>query len=194
MNVLLTWIVGRVDDQQLTMMRSNSFSDRADNSSAEESGENRDEFIVPAASVDRVELLIAYSNFLPEVEKPLEALSRLHERPDSDVNLTLVSPPRKLRKRPPKSVVAEMVSAYQAGVSTRQLTRKYDIPKTSVLTILHAEGVVRAHQRITEQQIQRATYLIASGKSVTVTAQELGVAPRTLYSQLKQRGLPTRAS
>jgi DNA-binding phage protein len=79
-------------------------------------------------------------------------------------------------------------------MSTRQLSVKYDIPKTSLLTILHAEDVVRAHQRISEQQIRRATYLIASGKSVTVTAQELGVATRTLYSQLKQRGLPTRAS
>jgi transposase-like protein len=141
-----------------------------------------------------VELLIAYSNFLPEVEQPLEALSRLHERPDSGVNLTLVSPPRKLRKRPPKSVIAEMISDYLAGMSTRQLAKEYDIPKTSVLSILHSEGVVRAHHRISEQQIQRATYLIANGKSVTVTAQELGVVSRTLYSKLKQRGLPTRAS
>jgi AraC-like DNA-binding protein len=141
-----------------------------------------------------VDLLRAYSNFLPEVEKPLEALFQLQNRPESGVDLTLVSPPRKLRKRPPRSIIAQMILDYQAGLSMRDLAAKYELPKTGVLNILHAEGVARPRERITEQQIRQATRLIHRGDTINKAAAKLGVSNSTLRYQLKRRGLPTRAS
>jgi hypothetical protein len=51
---------------------------------------------------------------------------------------------------------------------------------------------VRPPSRISDEQIDRASSLIATGKSVAIVADELGLAVRSLYHQLKQRGLNTR--
>ncbi|MBV9484819.1 MAG: hypothetical protein JO246_02055 [Frankiaceae bacterium] len=87
-----------------------------------------------------------------------------------------------------------MILDYQAGTSSRELAAKYDVPKSSVLVLLRNEGVVRPPSRISDELIERAGELIQDGKSVAIVADELEVAVRSLYHQLRVRGLPTRAS
>ncbi|HVT22809.1 MAG TPA: hypothetical protein VHD58_05765 [Mycobacteriales bacterium] len=85
-----------------------------------------------------------------------------------------------------------MIIDYQEGATSRELAAKYNVPKSSVLVLLRNEGVVRPPSRIRDEQIENAVGLIAQGKSVAIVADELGIAVRSLYHQLKQRGLATR--
>jgi hypothetical protein len=85
-----------------------------------------------------------------------------------------------------------MIVDYQAGASSRELAAKYDLPKSSVLILLRNEGVVRPPPRISDEQVESASALIRQGKSVAIVADELGLAVRSLYHQLKVRGLPTK--
>jgi hypothetical protein len=141
-----------------------------------------------------VELLSAYLNTSPDLDEVLKALSLLPESSESDDLGTVVSPPRMLRGRLPKSVVSKIVAEYQAGSSSLELAAKYDIPKSSLLVMLKREGVVRTAERISNEQIEEASRLIQQGKSVAIAATELDIAVRSLYHQLKVRGLPTKAS
>jgi transcriptional accessory protein Tex/SPT6 len=140
--------------------------------------------------ITEVDLLAAYLNILPEVEQALTGLSTLTGTAGSDELVS--SPPRKLRSRLPRSIIAKIVADYQAGSSSRAVAAKYNLPKSSVLVILKQEGVVRASERLSDEQIEAASQLIAAGSSVSIAASELDIAVRSLYHQLKLRGLPTR--
>jgi hypothetical protein len=132
-----------------------------------------------------VELLHAYLNTPPELE---EALCRLTHRPNRLVGVDSVdSPPRTLQSRPPRTTVVNIVSDYQAGLSTRQLAAKYSRPRTTILALLHSEGVVRPRQRISERQVVKAEQLIRSGISVPTAAKEVGAAYTTLRYALRKR-------
>lgn len=138
----------------------------------------------------KVDLLRAYSNTTPELEQALEGLSKSPVSPGSDDSVA--SPSRKTRPRPTRSIVSKMIIDYQEGATSRELAAKYNVPKSSVLVLLRNEGVVRPPSRIRDEQIENAVGLIAQGKSVAIVADELGIAVRSLYHQLKQRGLATR--
>ena len=139
-----------------------------------------------------MDLLAAYLNILPEVEQALEGLSTLTGTVGSDELVS--SPPRKVRSRLPRSIISKIVADYQAGSSSRVVAAKYNLPKSSVLVILKKEGAVRASERLSDEQIEAASRLIAAGKSVSIAATELDIAVRTLYHQLRVRGLPTKGS
>ncbi|MDX6288048.1 MAG: hypothetical protein QOG53_3533 [Frankiales bacterium] len=62
----------------------------------------------------------------------------------------------------------------------RDVAAKYDQPKTSVLNILHAEGVARPRERIAEHQIQQASRLIQRGHTINKAAAKLGVSTAPL--------------
>jgi len=141
-----------------------------------------------------VELLRAYLNTPPELDEIMRSLSELPADQGVDAAGSATSPPRKLRSRLPRSIVSKIVADYQAGSSSRELSAKYELPKSSVLVILKKEGVTRPEVRLTDNQIEAAVRLIQDGKSVSIAATELDVAVRTLYHQLKVRGLPTRAA
>jgi hypothetical protein len=139
-----------------------------------------------------VDLLRWYSSLAPEVAEALNALSGLPGSMPAGETVSVASPPRKLRGRPPRSIIAQMILDYQAGLSTRDVAGKYDLPKTSALMILRAEGVLRPREQITEAQIRQASRLIQQGDTFSKAAAQLGVASSTLRYQLKRRGLPTR--
>lgn len=139
-----------------------------------------------------VELLHAYLNTAPELDQALKSLSTLIREPGEDQSVA--SPPRKVRTRPPRSIISKIVVDYEAGSSSLELAAMYDIPKSSLLVILKKEGVVRSAERVTDEQVAAASQLIQSGKSVAMAATELDIAVRSLYHHLKLRGMPTRAS
>lgn len=85
-----------------------------------------------------------------------------------------------------------MILEYQAGKSSRDLSKTYDLPRSSILAILKREGVARPRERISQDQIHRACRLIATGMPVALVAEEIKIAKRTLYYQLRARDLPTR--
>jgi AraC-like DNA-binding protein len=125
-----------------------------------------------------VDLLRCYSNLALEVGPALQGLSELPR--SAVVGDDVASPPRVLRERLPRSIISEMILEYQAGASTRDLAAKYDRSKTAVLNILKAQGVVRPRERITEQQIKKASRLIHRGHTINRAAAQLGVASSTL--------------
>lgn len=137
-----------------------------------------------------MDLLRCYSNLAPEVGLALQALSELPVA--QAVGDDVASPPRVLREPLPRSIISKLILDYQSGASTRALAAKYDRPKTTILQILHAEGVVRPREQLTEQQIHAASRLIRGGLSVNKAAAKLGVSNSTLRYQLKRRGLPTQ--
>jgi hypothetical protein len=52
--------------------------------------------------------------------------------------------------------------------------------------------VLRRQERLSDEQIQAAAELISTGLSAKIAASELDIAVRSLYHQLKVRGLPTK--
>ncbi|HVW23264.1 MAG TPA: hypothetical protein VHB51_02160 [Candidatus Saccharimonadales bacterium] len=138
-----------------------------------------------------MDLLHAYSNTSVEVAETLRSLGDLPTVADEPV---VTSPPRKLRARLPRSIVSKLVADYQAGSSSRTLAAKYEMPRSSVLRLLDQEGVLRPRIQTDDALISKACELIAAGSSVIQAAEQLGINKRTLYHQLKVRGLPTRRS
>jgi hypothetical protein len=78
------------------------------------------------------------------------------------------------------------------GLSKQHPRKSAHCPKTTVLQTLHADGVVRPRERITERQIRDASRLIRGGLSVNKAAAKRGVSNSTLRYQLKRRGPPTQ--
>ncbi|WP_418001557.1 hypothetical protein ACNO8X_14565 [Mycobacterium sp. PDNC021] len=66
---------------------------------------------------------------------------------------------RKLDRRLSSDTVAELVAAYQSGVSTNQLCEQYSISKGGVLKLLADHGVAMRQQPMTDAEINQAVHL-----------------------------------
>jgi len=107
------------------------------------------------------------------------------------------SPPRqryKLQQRTGLAdLTAQLVADYQAGVSTTELTRRYDLGKSSVLRLLHDGGVAMRKQPLSEIQIVEAVRLYEAGMSTSRIAAMLGLNQSTVWRTLTARGVVMRS-
>ena len=99
----------------------------------------------------------------------------------------------KLEQRLDASIPAQIVADYGAGMPTTQLTLKYGLSKASVLRLLHEAGTeMRRRQPFSEQKVDEAIRLYASGLSVAAIGSRLGVHPTTMWRTLRARGVVLR--
>jgi hypothetical protein len=98
----------------------------------------------------------------------------------------------KLDQRLNASVPPQVVADYEAGMPTTQLTVKYGLTKASVLRLLHEAGVELRRQPFSEQELDEAVRLYASGLSTAAISAQLGAHPSKVWRALKARGVALR--
>jgi DNA invertase Pin-like site-specific DNA recombinase len=117
------------------------------------------------------------------VAQQLRSAQKAAQKPRSRADSLSMSPPP-VRKRLPKSVHREIIAAYQAGSTTRQLAQVYGASKTSIQHILHAEGITLRRQPLTPDQAREAKRLYATGLSTYAIAKQFGVVQSTVWRAL----------
>jgi transposase-like protein len=89
-------------------------------------------------------------------------------------------------------LTVQLVVDYQAGVSTTDLTRRYNLGKSSVLRLLHDAGVAMRNRPLSEAQIAQAIRLYEAGMSTSRIASGLALNQSTVWRTLKARGVAMR--
>ena len=88
---------------------------------------------------------------------------------------------------------AELVTAYQQGITVRELAARYLINRTTVLGHLRRQGVPKRHpEPVADGDADRAVRLYSAGASIAAVAQELRVAPTTVRRVLRKAGVELR--
>ena len=129
-----------------------------------------------------VEVLRRYANSGTVRNRLVRALKTKGQ--DSRVERTRVTPPP-VRVRLPNSLQPEIVAAYLAGASTRQLGERYGCSKAAIETMLHRAGTKMRKQPLTPEQVKDAKRLHATGLSTYKIASQFGVAQCTVWRALR---------
>lgn len=90
--------------------------------------------------------------------------------------------------------IAQLVADYQAGISTTQLMRLYDLGKGSVLRLLEANGVPRRRQGLTPTQVEEAARLFRLGWSLSRIGRRFGKDHGVVSRALIQAGVRPTSS
>lgn len=75
---------------------------------------------------------------------------------------------------------------------TTALTGKYGLGKASVLRLLHEAGAEMRRQPFSDQEVDDAVRLYASGLRVAAVGSRLGVPPSKVWRALRARGVVLR--
>ena len=91
--------------------------------------------------------------------------------------------------------VVRLLQDYVAGQSVGQLTKRYQLHRTTVLEHLERGGLQRRPnvRKLTDAQVQCAAKLYASGSSLVSVAEHFGVNARTISREFEEAGVPVRA-
>ena len=98
----------------------------------------------------------------------------------------------KLDQRLDASIPAQVVADYEAGMPTTQLTGKYGLSKTSVLRLLHEAATEMRRQPFSDQEVDDAVRLCASGLSVATVGSRLGAHQSKVWRASVARGVVLR--
>ena len=136
----------------------------------------------------KVPLMVVLSGQLSNHGTPSTTLNRAQSRP-----IESGSPPRARLRRLSTTAVEQIVSAYLAGTTIRQISRDLDMHRTTVDNCLKRAGVKRPRQPVlSEADLQSAEVAYRAGDSWITIAKRLDVDPATIGYHLKRRGVPMR--
>jgi IS30 family transposase len=136
----------------------------------------------------KVGFTVVLSGQLSNHGTPSTTLNRAQSRP-----IESGSPPRARLRRLSTTAVEQIVSAYLAGTTIRQISRDLDMHRTTVDNCLKRAGVKRPRQPVlSEADLQSAEVAYRAGDSWITIAKRLDVDPATIGYHLKRRGVPMR--
>lgn len=119
-------------------------------------------------------------------EKSLADLQRILDRARQGSGSSMHRPlVRNIRRRLGQATIDELITRYQAGTPTTQLMVDYSISKSAVLNILKDAKVPMRRQSVSEQQVQQARQLRATGMSIADVAGKLGLARESVRRAMK---------
>jgi DNA-directed RNA polymerase specialized sigma24 family protein len=98
----------------------------------------------------------------------------------------------KVARRLKDHEIKELVAAYEAGSTLRQLAERFKIERRTVSKILKRQGVATRWRRLSEADIDKAEHLYAQGWSSARIADLLKVDPETVRLRLRKRGVQMR--
>lgn len=112
-----------------------------------------------------MELLRRYSNTTCHPKTAIRVLRKYGETDTPDARAPSRSLPQthKARQGLDPISTAELVAAYEAGATTRQLMASYNLGKGAVLRLLRANGVQLRYQSMTPEQVETVIRLYARG-------------------------------
>jgi hypothetical protein len=132
----------------------------------------------------------------PDVQRTIERLIEVLAQAESSTERRATvsrSRPHKLAHRLNSDAIGQLLQDYQQGATIKDLVARYAISKTSVLSLLHAHGVpLRAHRRLTEEEVDEAAALYRAGWSLVKIGQQLGVDDETIRGRLHRAGVTMR--
>lgn len=102
--------------------------------------------------------------------------------------------PRRLDRRLTVETIAELVAAYEAGTSTPELCKRYELSKGGVLKLLGEAGVTMRKQPMTDEQTEMAVKLYGEGRSLQAIGDQLGKAKSSVREVLLAQGVRMRPS
>lgn len=90
--------------------------------------------------------------------------------------------------------VQELVEAYQAGATLRELSARFGLHERTVSAHLERHGVERrvSRPKLSCADIERAAELYRSGLSWAAVAEQFDVDPKPIGRWLKRAGVPMR--
>jgi hypothetical protein len=106
----------------------------------------------------------------------------------------IVKPPHQAVQRLGSARVAEMVSSYEQGAATTELTRRYGLGKGTVLRLLREQGVALRHQPLDAQSAIDAIALYQAGWSLAHIGIKTGRQPTVIRNVLERSGVARRDS
>jgi len=112
----------------------------------------------------------------PDTRPPSDPLPKVH----------------KARKRLDPTATAELVAAYEAGATTRELMASYSLGKGAVLRLLRANGAQLRYQSMTPTEVDEVIRLYAQGLSLAAIGQRFDRNPSSIQHVLIRAGVLRR--
>jgi hypothetical protein len=132
-----------------------------------------------------VELLQRYSKS-PSAVSVLRKALRVAKSGEDSPTVVVPQPyrPRRVRQRLGEKMVQTIIAAYAGGKTTPDLVAIYGISKTSLLSMLHEQGLARRKPGLSAEQIVEASARRANGESYDVIGRRFGVFGSTVWRAL----------
>jgi hypothetical protein len=140
-----------------------------------------------------VGLMRRYSNPVYQGER-LRQMVELAEQ-SADMGVTRPTPLPKMRRldrRLPAEMIAELVQAYRDGTGTPELRQRYDLSQGSVIKILHDHGVAMRRQGLTNHDAATAAKLYRSGATLAQLSKQFDVSYSAVRRALVSAGAVLR--
>jgi hypothetical protein len=88
-----------------------------------------------------------------------------------------------------------VIEAYEGGASMAELARMYGVRRVSISALLRREGVsIRVRRVMSQGEVDRAVQLYVGGLSLQKIGDQLGWDHKTIYGQLRKRGVVMRGA
>src|SRR5699024_8786304 len=105
----------------------------------------------------------------------------------------LLVPERDPRRKLSKTDIAQIVNAYEAGQSRKQVSESHSISRARVSQILRWHGVESRMRQPTDKEVEEMTVRYGAGDSLATIGTQLGFDPVTVRKYLLQRGVVIRS-
>jgi len=90
--------------------------------------------------------------------------------------------------------INDLIVAYQAGNTIKELATQFQIHHTNVSNVLKRHGVSRRHRPLTPEQIEHAVQAYQAGSSSKMIGNLLGVDASTIWRTLRRESVNMRDS
>ena len=129
-----------------------------------------------------------------ELIATLSLVADLVSRPDNQGSMLVADPAvfARLHRRLSPTERSELAQAYGGDQTVMVLANRFDVSRTTVLRVLHDEGVSLPYRKMGSAELEEARRLYESGLSFTQVGRHLGVDPKTVHNAFRRAGLPTR--
>lgn len=142
-----------------------------------------------------MELVARYSKTGHPWEQLRRLVAKLPDQASDQQQHPTAAPPRphKLERWLTAELAEQVVGDYRAGVSSSELTLKYQLGKSTVLRILRKADVRMRKQGFDERHLQEAAAAYERGKSLATIARRYGCGPEAVRKALVGSGVTIRA-
>ena len=138
-----------------------------------------------------VGLIGKYSNLtFPQI--PGEKLGKALDAARSSARIVVEHQIRDVRRRLGEAQIRHLVEDYESGVPTTELTKNYDLGKSTVLKLLRESGTSMRRAGIPPATAELAADLYLQGRSLKSIARELAAPRSSLRIAIVQLGVPLR--
>ena len=138
-----------------------------------------------------MEVLRCYSNSYGVVQRVI----RLTQHLEQQGKRRSVPEPRpvyqahKLSQRLSDETVADILAAYQAGATTREVGHRFRVAHSSINKLVRQHGVTARRRSPSPEEVEQAVSLYEAGLSTRVIAEHLGFGASTIFRALSKAGI-----